>query len=245
MKKLLVFVAAFAMMFVSCKKGTINLSSESVTLNKGQEYSIQASSDKSITYATSNEYHASVNDKGVVTANFVGSTNIKITTENDSKEFRVNVAPVSKLYEEPEFNFGMRESAVIEKYGEPYLSQVDGNVTLLAYLTDNEQVPLLIIEIEDGCVVAYCVEGQYSTSYMELATFIEERYNFVESYNGYKYYVNGLEPKDVTLMIGKFWDIEADIFEVIYVEYSNYKNDVAKMMSDFAKKGAKIVLERK
>lgn len=241
MKKLLMFVAAIAILFTSCKKGTIEMSAESVTLNKGQEYSISATSDKPITYASLNDFHALVSDNGVVTANFVGKTNITLKTDKDSKSFAVNVAPVSNLYEEPELNFGMTKSAVIEKYGEPYYeSHEEGTDTYLyAYLTYNEKAPMFAILVTNGHVEGYAVYVEYSEM-VELATFIEERYNFVMEQDGIKVYVNALSLQNTTLLVAKYLEFyggEPLVYDIVYTQYSSKSgaDEVVKKLSSFGK----------
>jgi len=101
----LVFIATLIIVLNSCDKDDKDLISLSVsekTLNFEDEYQIEATSNSVITYTVENEYHAEVSETGLVTARFVGETNILLENAEDNKTFKVIVEPIYNLYPEPD-----------------------------------------------------------------------------------------------------------------------------------------------
>lgn len=219
MKKLsLVLMAVLAFTFVGCQgwldipdpepepdpepdpveETLITLEETSTTLNSGETYQINAECEFPITYASENEYVAAVSEDGLVTANFVGTTNIMLETEGDSQTFEVTVAPVSELYPEPEIQIGETKEAIIERFGEPGAETEDA----IGYAGYSENTRFLMVAFtEDDLVDYYAVvlDVEYAE---ELDTFLGERYLYLEEVEGLKAYINALDESEATMYIG-------------------------------------------
>lgn len=190
-------VAATA--FVGCSKNDsgITLAKTEVTLYFGEEYQIEAETDSNLTYASENEYHATVSDTGLVSALFVGETNIIVSDGNNSTTLRVIVAPESNLYEEPCLEWGARAARVEELCGTP--DSNDGESW--AYMYPTKAVDMIMYMFENGLLqsAGVMVKSGYST---ELATYLAERYMSLGYIDNIGYvFVNGLTPETVTTMI--------------------------------------------
>ena len=88
-RKSLAALVMAAVIFASCKEEEkspeITLEKDSVTLTSGGEFLINATSDYDLTYKSEDNYHATVDEKGLVTARYVGETNIVVSNSENSK----------------------------------------------------------------------------------------------------------------------------------------------------------------
>ena len=249
MKKLsLALVALLAFSFVGCQgwlniddpdpdpepepdpdpevEAVITLEETSATLHSGETYQIQAECEFPITYTSENEYYASVSEEGEVTANFVGSTNIVLESESDTKTFEVTVEPVSNLYPEPEVEIGATKEAIIEQFGTP---DIDEDETLGYYNYSENGTMLMVMFDEEGLVYAYAVIFDVSFE-EELDTFLGERYLYVQEQEGMKIYINGLTLEETSMIIGS-QVLEDQFLMAVYEGYTNEpeeKTDVYK-----------------
>jgi hypothetical protein len=89
------------------------------TLYSGEKYQINAKSNDAITYTVENKYHATVSESSLVTAAFVGQTKIRLDNGNNSKKFKLTVAPKYNLYTLPNVRFGEPRTVSILKLGTP------------------------------------------------------------------------------------------------------------------------------
>ena len=196
MKKLsLVLVALLAFSFVGCEgwldipdpepdpdpdpdpieEALINLITTDATLHSGETFQIEAECENPITYTSEDEYYATVSEDGMVTAGFVGSTNIMLETEGDSQTFAVMIEPTSNLYDEPEIQFGESKDDLIERLGAPD-EEEEG---VIAYANYGENCMLMVVFNEEDLVEYYAVILSVEQA-EELDTFLGERYLFVK-----------------------------------------------------------------
>ena len=136
-KTLFLIGAVLSLLLVSCSKddevdNLITLASSEKTLYFGDEYQIEATSNTPILYSSENEYHTSISESGLVTARFVGETNIVLSNGNDTQKVLITVKPKINLYPEPNLEFGISKSALIAKYGTPD-SETETNIFYLDY----------------------------------------------------------------------------------------------------------------
>ena len=129
--KILAFSALMiAVVLTSCSsdddKGIILKTKSPIVLNSKQTATIEATSTKSISYKSKNEFHATVTNSGLVTAMFVGETEILLSSGSDTKLIKVEVAPKVNLYETPSIEWGASKSQIIAKYGEPNTENATG-----------------------------------------------------------------------------------------------------------------------
>ena len=200
MRKLsFVLMAVIAISFMGCKKEKlITLSITSTTLHHGETYQISAQCENPITYSSANEYYAKVSAEGLVTAQYVGNTTIKLHSEEDDRTFTVIVAPESNLYPEPNIRFGETKNSVISKLGTPDATTDSG----IGYNDYSPNAPMLLVMLDDNdCVDDYAVIVETAHS-SELSTFLSERYKFIGYSDGLFGYMNGLTTESATMLIG-------------------------------------------
>jgi hypothetical protein len=111
MKTRIFYFAAIFIVFVtvSCSKEkdlSIQVDVNSIVLNKGAEFQINAISSSDLSYVSENKFHAVVDANGKVTGNYVGETKIIISNNNDSKTIPVVIKPKYNLYQTPSIEWG-------------------------------------------------------------------------------------------------------------------------------------------
>jgi len=220
MKKLILLTLMVAALW-SCKKDEpdlIKLSIIEKTLNHDDEYQIEAESRSPITYTIENEYHGKVSETGLVTARFVGQTDITLTNVEDTKSFKLIVAPTINLYPEPDVNYGMTKNEIITKFGTPYGT----TSAVIGYDNYSSKAPqLLFLFDENDKLMAYSL--YVKIAYVsDLLSFLEERYLLIDV-NTKEYttaFINGLTRETATLAIGtELYDLS--YYMVIYIFMEN------------------------
>lgn len=222
-----VLFAVLCFAITSCtKEKTITLSDTSITLHHGETHQIPAQCDNPITYTSANEYHAKVSSTGLITAQYVGSTTIRLSSDDDTKNFNVTVAPQSNLYPEPNIRMGATRSSVISSLGTP--DYTDANS--IGYTSYSTNASFLIVLFDNSnCVKSYAVVvGTSHTN--SLRTFLGERYVYVGTSGGTTFYRNGLTPSSSTLAIGmEVYDLS--YWMVAYLPYNGKENNMAAIRS--------------
>lgn len=104
-------------------------SSKEINLHKGEQSQIEVVSNEPVRYGSMDEYHAVVDESGLVTANYVGETMIGVKSGSGQDFVTVNVVPVSSLLVEPyHSDFTIRRDVVEKMYGDGYSVVDDGIV---------------------------------------------------------------------------------------------------------------------
>lgn len=208
----IVFIATLIVSFNSCDKDDADLISLSITektLNFEDEYQIEATSVSPITYSVENEYNAEVSETGLVTARFVGETNILLENAEDKKTFKVIVEPKYNLYPEPDVDFGDTKSSIIAQFGSDYIetSSVIG-YSVIGYIDYSSAAPIAMFTFDTNDKLtgyAIMVKSSYSTT---LADFLLERYLIVSERDGIYMFLNELNTTTATMAIGlQLYDI--------------------------------------
>ena len=228
MKKGLFFLAVvLPLVLAGCSKDdepdVISLEVSEKTLYSGDEYQIEATSKAPITYTVENEYHAEVSETGLVTARFVGETNVLLSNGEDTKNFRVIVKPKYNLYPEPDVKFGDSKSSIIAKFGTPDDETSFDNGTSSAILYDDYSTaaPFLMFTFDSNDKLdsySVLVKSSYSST---LADFFLERYLIVSAEeDGVFLFINGLDPTTATTLIGlQLYDIS--YWQIMYIPMPN------------------------
>ena len=233
-KVLSIALMAIVVLMSSCKKdsasdkNTITLSQNSVTLYHNDTYQIDATCKDNITYSSHNEYVASVSNSGFVTAQYVGETNVSLKSNEDSKTFKVTVAPKSNLYPEPNIEIGESMASVLQKF--PKAEIYDDFLFIDEY---SNAAPELYIDLDDNrCVSAYeiWVEGEYSS---ELSTFIRERYKYLGVEDGVYVFINGLNENTATMGVCYEYDSYYDQYMVVYIPLFSKSLDTKAIKASF------------
>lgn len=217
MKKVLFLLSAVAaLLFVGCSKDDgIKLTKSEITLHFGEEYQIEAETDANLTFTSENQYHATVSEAGLVTALFVGETNIIVSDGSSSAILKVIVAPKSNLYEEPYLEWGSSTANVTKHCGTPDSTESDA----LIYMYPSETVDMLTYLFENDKLnsVGVFVKSRHAS---ELAKYLAERYLPVTNTQQAGYvFVNGLNPESVTMLIAM--KQSGNYFIVMYVPYTD------------------------
>ena len=222
----IVLIAAIAISFMGCnKEKLITLSTTSTTLHHGETYQIPAECENPITYSSANQYHAKVSSSGLVTAQYVGKTTIRLESEDDSKTFTVTVSPKSQLYPEPNIRFGETKSSVISKYGTPTTTNSG-----IGYNNYSTNAPILLVTLDgNDCVTGYAlaVKSAYTS---ELADFLGERYATIGYDDDVSYYRNGLSASTSTMAVALTL-YNVNYWLVAYLPYDS-KGDINKIDMD-------------
>ncbi|MGN0032602.1 MAG: Ig-like domain-containing protein [Candidatus Limimorpha sp.] len=209
---------AAVVLMSSCKKDSasdknlITLSQNSVTLYHNDTYQIDASCKDNIAYSSHNEYVASVSNSGFVTAQYVGETNVSLKSNEDSKTFKVTVAPKSTLYPEPNIEIGESMASVLQKYPN---AEIDDDCLFIDEYSP--AAPELYIYFDDNrCVEDYdiWVESKHAS---ELSTFIRERYKFLGVEEGIYVFINGLNENTATMGVYYEYSSYYDQYVVVYL----------------------------
>ena len=185
-------------------------------MHHGETYQIPAQCDNPITYTSVDEYHANVSASGLITAQYVGNTTIRLTSEDDTKTFSVTVISRSNLYPEPNIKVGDTRSTVISKLGQPDASTSDG----IGYNNYSTKAPMLAVLFDaNNRVKGYgiMVLSAYSS---ELSTFIRERYAYVTMNEGSPIFINSLTAAGATLLVSYEY-YNTNYWMVTYLPYSN------------------------
>lgn len=213
------------MAFAGCSKDdedSLVLSEDKVTLHQGEEYQIKASSSSEIKYIVKDEYHAEVSKTGVITALFVGETEIIVSNDKESKTFILTVAPKVNTYPEPNVYFGQSKEEILSKFGSP---KVDSEGTI-AYDNYSSKAPILMLQFDNNDELKSYMIAVKTIYSSELGSFLAERYLPVSLDD--LIFVNGLSPETATMGI-KAQLYNTSYWMVIYIPYSN--NNISKSVT--------------
>ena len=201
MKKWISIFSLSLVFLFSCSKDNtdnIGLTTSEKTLNYGDTYQIEATSESTISYTVENEYHASISETGLVTAGYVGETDITLSNAEDSKVFKLTVSPTSNLYPEPEEKYGTSKSEIEAEYGTP--DSETSSVILYSDYSTNAPFVMFSFDTNDKLIgYAVIVKTAYSS---ELGTFLNERYVYVGQSDDTYVFMNALSSDDATMAIG-------------------------------------------
>ena len=244
MKRFLFYVTAIVALtlFAACSKNDGDdlkiTSSRNVELTSKNTSQIECSDSKA-TYASENEYVATVSATGLITAKRIGETYIDV---NGQKSVKVSVTPAHTDFTEPQLLFGATKDEVLAKVGTNYiLSDEDG----VAYMTSNIRIKGYLYILTDGKVssVVMMVNSDYLNS---LTDFLLERYIPItiseEDYTAL--YANGLTADKITMLIGE-QIYSASIINVFYMPNTYSKSrSVANVDNEKIKQQAYRLLEK-
>lgn len=204
------------LMVTSCEEeaNMIIHTPQRIYLYQGEQMQIEAESSLKIQYSSLNDYYASVDENGLVTARYVGDTQVRLSTSAGSEFIQVSVIPRYSLYVEPYYEFPSTRYAVEKMYGEPYQDEdnclvyktVDVEASKFFYFCFDENDNLL-------ASVASITDGNEE----ELAKFLAERYLAVSQENWT--YRNTLEVTDETVEIRSFYSDKYGSRVVVYAPY--------------------------
>lgn len=227
MKKILLAILILVTLILpSCKKDKIgekiNLSKTEIKLYHNDTCSIGAISSLPITYASENDFHAAVDENGLVKGMYVGSTKIKLQNEKDLQYINVIVQPKYFLYTEPDIQFGENKASIINKYGEPDNMNSSGtysynmvgmvNYILMVMFDDNDKVKSYAVAVSSDLTTV-------------LSSFLSERYAFFHYENSQFWYADGLTSETITKYIINYL-VNVNYWAVLYIPKNEAKNEM-------------------
>ena len=184
----------------SCEEDTnmIIHTPQRIHLYPGEQKQIEAESSQKIQYSSLNDYYASVDENGLVTARYVGDTQVRLSTSAVKEFIQVSVIPRYTLYVEPYYEFPSTRYAVEKMYGEPFKEEDN----CLVYET---------LDVEASKYFYFCFDEE------ELGKFLAERYVTVNQEEFI--YRNTLEVTDETVEIRSFYSDKYGSRVVVYAPY--------------------------
>lgn len=214
----LAFIAVLIVSSNSCKKDdddSISLSVSEKILNFGDKYQIEASSSSKITYSVENEYNAEVSETGVVTAKYIGETNIILENAEDKKTLKIIVEPKYNVYPEPDIEFGDTKNSIIAQFGNDYIE----SESTIGYFDYSSNAPMIIFTFDESNILdgyTVLINSTYSSM---LDDFLAERYFHLGVYEDLDLYLNKTSVTSASMAIG-IGIYDASYWMVTYVPYS-------------------------
>lgn len=200
----------------SCEEDTnmIIHTPQRIHLYPGEQKQIEAESSQKIQYSSLNDYYASVDENGLVTARYVGDTQVRLSTSAVKEFIQVSVIPRYTLYVEPYYEFPSTRYAVEKMYGEPYKEE-DNCLVYETLDVEASKYFYFCFDDEDNLLasVATITEGNEE----ELGKFLAERYVTVNQEEFI--YRNTLEVTDETVEIRSFYSDKYGSRVVVYAPY--------------------------
>jgi hypothetical protein len=178
MKNQLLVTVLLLLTLFSCKKEdqappVLSLKSSSIDLHSGDTNQIVVDGSKSgkFNYSSDNVLIADVDKKGLITANRVGETTIKVDGEGFAGECKLTVIPRYNMYQEPVTLYGISKEELKAKERRTLLHETnDGLVYAGGTLEDQ-----VMYYFEEGKLVFCCIVLSHSLT-NELAKYMTERY---------------------------------------------------------------------
>lgn len=201
MKKILFVWSAFAcaMLFTSCENSKMKISPSHITLQFEDEVGLTVIDNHSdVSWSTDNEFVASVDNNGIVTAEHVGTTTITAKDGKDEAYCSVSVTPEYYTYNEPIMDWGCSKQTIISKKGTPDNNQSD----VIAYIQSESKAIVEMYKFEYGKLVMSYVVLPLNFANTDVANFLIERYLPVTMTDSGAYgFINAMTLEEATLLV--------------------------------------------
>lgn len=217
---LLIILLAACLFSCTEKDISLTLDTESVNMEFKNYYQLTANVTNAI-YYSEDEYHATVDENGLITANRIGSTNIVVSSKKGSAKVKVIVRPSYNLYPEPCMDWTKTKSQIISQYGTPSSETSSG----ISYLTNNKIYPLIIYEFDENNLLkesSVTVSESYGST---LAKFLEERYAYSGLFSQTYIFYNEIKKESISMSVLLSKVSGYKLYLVRYVPYSATKSD--------------------
>ncbi len=215
MKKLFFIVLISSLLF-ACKDDPRELfiRTTEIALFPEDVLQIDAVSDYDITYLSGNSYFADVSEEGMLTANKVGETFVKVSSHERVLEVAVEVMGRYNLYPDPITDWGISQSDLIKIAGEPDKSFNSS----IEYANYSEQAPNIayLFTPTDSLMCALVIVLETASD--DLNSYMHERFVLDSEEDGLLVYCNAHKEEDVTMLIGMFNSGEGSVM-VLYMGY--------------------------
>ncbi len=170
------------------------------------------------TFESKDEFYASVEASGKITANKIGKTEIIVNSSYGSATIPVTVIPKYTLYSDVDGLIGKSRTEVINRLGSNYQESTSSSGDkLLTYLTPTSYCDGFVVTISGG--KCKNILAMVSTSYTSMLTkALLERYSAAGMQNDYFFFLNHDENVLITLMV-----YNTRYLAVYYIEYDPSK----------------------
>lgn len=226
MKKIC-YLAVLAIALVACKgegedDKSLQLSPSSVNLfyEDAQQLKVLDASG-TFEWSTANDFHATVNASGNVTAGHVGTTIISAKQGKKTGTCSVTVQPKYFLYDTPYFGWGSTMSQVKSKLGKPDQEQSEA----LVYVLSESKGIIALYMFENGKL--YSVSVLVNVNYLATLTYyLVERYQPIDVEDDNYFFLDAMsfEKANMGLMLSYFKTNTMHGYYVIYmpIDHSQY-----------------------
>lgn len=163
-------------------------------------------------WISSNDFVASVNNKGYVKAEHVGSCIIS----NGKHKCSVTITPKSTFITEPITEWGMSKAQLIAKCGNNYKETSNS----IGYISNNTIAPIIVYLFDNNNKLTsstITVSTDYSS---ELTDFLLERYHFVENDGDNYSFVNGYTSEKISTVVNMSL-YNKSYWTVMYMSYGS------------------------
>jgi len=196
LKFLLFAVLTFSLL--SCEKELLEVENEKITLSNEGIAFIKASSGSSINYTSENRFIATVNEKGMVSANHIGETNIIVESDGILVSVPVEVKAAYNYDTEPELNWTWDSTEIKKKFGEPtYRSNNE-----FTYYTSDDILNFGQIKYEFDNTGKVCeINWGVKASGVNFMKYITERYLYIDERFDNYIYINAMTRSEASLQV--------------------------------------------
>lgn len=236
--KQLIFAFIILLIVSGCKKDdpapVLTVPHENVDLEVGMTYQVIATGGESFIYQSKDDFVATINNAGIISAKHVGRVEITVSSTAGTVSIYVKVNPKISLYDEPFTNWNLTRSEILTQLGAPDME--DGNS--IAYLSSNPAVFLYMYTFNalsklTGSAVAVKSEYVYI-----LSDFIDERYQYYDSSEGVMMFINSTDREDATVVVG-ITVVDSNTILVGYIPNSGSKfkiQDITEFIKEYRSK---------
>lgn len=207
MKKILRMMIIMAMgigTFASCssdEEESVTLSSRTVTMKCDETKTLKATGNVN-TWTSENEFVATVDRNGIITAGHVGETNIVASGNNGSAMCKVTVEGKYNYYIEPLCKKGVKKSDVKKYESRKLKSETDNS---LLYNGENSMVTGVGYSFDDSgelkMAIAIVPHDNSTTLAGHLSNFLLERYKYAAKLDETYSYMDANRLADATKVV--------------------------------------------
>lgn len=203
-------------MFISCdvaKTPVLTVAPESITLYKDGTRQITTNAEDAI-FETEDDFYASVDEMGLVTANKVGKTNIFINSSYGEAVIPVTIMPQYSLYPDVDQLVGKSLNDIVRIMGSSYETTSDNGSIFYTYVAPSSYCDLLSFNTENGICTSILamIPSEYTN---KLVDALAERYTVAGMLNDYFFFLNHDQKTIIAVMVYSY-----SYLAVLYTEYT-------------------------
>lgn len=199
MKVIRVLIICLVLVNIGCEqeKDTFSVIETNWLIQCKGQGQIEAKSDHPIIYTSENEFIATVTNYGIINANHIGETRIKVESNGIEKFVGVEVfSRFNFFYRIPLTDWSLKKEDLISFYGEPDASQSDAIGYEDSHTKSNRFAFFFDIYGNYDYSATYLEKSGDINEYVD---FLEEQYLFVEKQNNIMVYINDLSVLNATV----------------------------------------------